>query len=222
MTEAQERSGLRGRSVFISASIPDSQRWQGDFRALDITDAVVAIARAVLQRGGRLVTAAHPTIAPLLLYVASESATGGQPSVVVYQSAVFEAVLPESTRRFEAEGVGELIRTPAVGNEPPDPSLAVESLALMRRQMLSTEAPVGAVFVGGMAGIPTEHGLFRELWPTAPTYALGRPGGASRSLVDGSPADLRESLTDSDVYPALARQVLDHLVAHVGGLPTED
>lgn len=156
MTQIQQRNGLQGRSVFVSASIPDPTRWPADFRALDITDAVVAVARAVLQRGGRLVTAAHPTIAPLLLYVASETQRSSRPSVVVYQSAVFEPVLPESTRRFEADGVGELIRTPAVGDEPPDPVRATKSLPLMRRQMLTSEAPIGAVFVGGWrASLPS-------------------------------------------------------------------
>ena len=215
MTQIQQRNGLQGRSVFVSASIPDPTRWPADFRALDITDAVVAVARAVLQRGGRLVTAAHPTIAPLLLYVASETQRSSRPSVVVYQSAVFEPVLPESTRRFEADGVGELIRTPAVGDEPPDPVRATKSLPLMRRQMLTSEAPIGAVFVGGMEGISAEHEMFHELWPTAPTYAFGRPGGASRSLVDLSPEDLRAGLAESDVYPALARRVIDHLVGQV-------
>jgi hypothetical protein len=59
-----------GRTLFLSASIPDPERWDGEFDALAITDAVVALARTFLSAGWRLVTAAHPTIAPLLLYVA--------------------------------------------------------------------------------------------------------------------------------------------------------
>ena len=56
-----------GRALFLSASIPDPERWSGPFDALEVTDAVVALARASLTRGYALVTAAHPTIAPLLL-----------------------------------------------------------------------------------------------------------------------------------------------------------
>ena len=63
---------LAGRAVFLSASIPDQSRWHGEFDVREITDAVVAASRAVLTADGVLVTAAHPTIAPLLLYVAGE------------------------------------------------------------------------------------------------------------------------------------------------------
>jgi hypothetical protein len=203
---------LAGRAVFVSASIPDSDRWAGEFDALEITDAVVAVARVVLGNGGVLVTAAHPTIAPLLLYVASEQAERDHPRVVVYQSAVFDSILPDATLRFESDGVGTLIRTAAVGDEPPDPARAPQSLLAMRRQMLTEMVPVAAVFVGGMAGIPDEHELFTSLRPGAPTYALGRPGGAAKELIDMSPAELRVDLAEGDVYPAVARRIVDDLV----------
>lgn len=203
---------LEGRSVFLSASIPDSARWKGPFNPLEITDAVVAVARAVLQRGGSLVTAAHPTIAPLLLYVAAEEGPATRPRVVVYQSAVFDRVLPEATLRFEAEGVGSIVRTAAMAGEPADATRAPQSLDLMRRQMLTEEAPVGAIFVGGMSGIPNEHLLFRELRDGEPTYALGHPGGAASTLVNESPSEMREELARDDVYPALARRIINDLV----------
>ena len=216
MTVASEVNQLASKSVFVSASIPDPNRWEGDFDALEITDAVVAVAREVLSRGGRLITAAHPTIAPLLLYVAAELPPTSEPLVVVYQSAVFDVILPEATLRFEAEGVGSVVRTAAVEGEPPDPSQAPESLDLMRRQMLTDEAPIAAVFIGGMAGIPVEHDLFRELRPEYPTYALGHPGGEARSLVDSSPSAVRDLLADGDVYPAMARAILDDIISHQG------
>src|SRR5439155_20496577 len=105
---------LAGTAVFLSASIPDPTRWTGDFDALEIIDAVVAVGRSMLSAGARLVTAAHPTIAPLLLYVAAELPHAPEPRVVVYQSGVFDSVMPEATRRFEADGVGTLIRTEPV------------------------------------------------------------------------------------------------------------
>ncbi|QOR69379.1 hypothetical protein IM660_11790 [Ruania alkalisoli] len=210
-------TSLGGASVFLSASIPDTARWDGAFNVLEITDAVVAIAREVLQRGGRLVTAAHPTIAPLLLYVASEQRLNSHPTVVVYQSAVFDAVLPESTLRFEAEGVGSIVRTAAAFGESADPVEAIQSLDLMRRQMLTEEEPVAAIFVGGMGGIIKEHALFREIRDGAPTYALGHPGGAAAGLVEESPPALRAELANGDVYPAIARRILDDLANWTNG-----
>jgi hypothetical protein len=78
---------LGGRAIFLSASIPDPERWTGYFDVREITDAVVAGSRALLTAGAILVTATHPTIAPLLLYIASEfPRAADQPaSVVTYQ-----------------------------------------------------------------------------------------------------------------------------------------
>src|SRR5258706_5370238 len=67
-----ESQALAGRNVFLSSGIPDPAQWAGSFYAMEIAHAVVACARAVLSYGGTLLTAAHPTIAPLLLYLARE------------------------------------------------------------------------------------------------------------------------------------------------------
>src|SRR5215216_4797755 len=96
-----DRSAAPG-AILLSASIPDPGRWQGAFDALEITDAVVAFARACLTRGYTIVSAAHPTIAPLLFYVAAEFPETEHARVRIYQSLLFESVLPTVTRRFEA------------------------------------------------------------------------------------------------------------------------
>lgn len=202
---------LVGRSVFLSASIPNPARWAGDFDAFEITDAVVAVARTILTAGATLVTAAHPTIAPLVLYVAAELPESPEPRVVVYQSAVFEGVMPEATRRFEADGTGLVIYTEPVDDEPPDPELAAKSLALMRQRMLAETRPDAAVFIGGMGGISDEFRLLRELRPGVPTYPLGRPGGAARELASSSGSLLRESLLNGAVYPAVGRAIIEDL-----------
>lgn len=204
---------LNNTQVFISASIPDLKRWEGRFDALAITDAVVAIARTVLAGGGRLVTAAHPTIAPLLLYVAAEQPTAPQPAVVVYQSEVFEPVWPAATRRFEEQEIGTVIRTPAVGDEPPDPRAAPKSLQLMRERLLAEQPLAAAIFVGGMRGITVEYEMFTARHPDAPTYALGGPGGEAATLIQHSPAPIRALLGASDVYPQVAREIVADLVA---------
>lgn len=200
-----------GRAVFVSASIPDPRRWSGAFDPLEITDAVVALARTFLTAGWRLVTAAHPTIAPLLLYVAAELPGENRERVIVYQSDLFESVLPTATRRFEAEGIGTLVWTPAAPNDQPEPGKWDESLSVMRRQMLETTSPSAALFVGGMEGIPAEFNLFSELYPERPVYALGAPGGAARDVAQRIQTRLRNELLESNVYPSLWTAVLEDL-----------
>jgi len=198
---------LRHHNVFLSASIPDPKRWDGPFDALEVTDAVVAAGRSVLALDGVLVTAAHPTIAPLLLYVAAEFPATEEPSVIVYQSELFDDVLPEPTRRFGEDGIGDLRWTPRVAGESPTPGRWNESLALMRRQMLSEADPIGAVFIGGMSGIIDEFELYRDLFPLRPVYPIGRPGGEARALAPRVESRVPH-LFDGESYPVLFRQIM--------------
>jgi hypothetical protein len=202
-------------SVFVSASIPDPGRWDGEFDALEITDAVVALARTFLTAGFRLVTAAHPTIAPLLLYVAAEFPSEAGERVAVYQSELFADVLPAATRRFEADGVGRLIWTAAAEGDRPEPGSWDDSLAIMRRQMLDETEPIAACFVGGMEGIQTEYSLYTSLFPERPTYPVGRPGGEARALLGRRDMALTSRLADDDTYPALWRAVVLDLQANL-------
>jgi SLOG cluster3 family len=205
-------SSAGDRSLFVSASIPDPERWDGEFDALEITDAVVSLARVFLTAGWRLVTAAHPTIAPLLLYVAAELHAEGDRRVSIYQSELFGAILPTATRRFEAQGIGEIVWTEAVEGDRPVPGEWDRSLDVMRRQMLIETQPAAAVFVGGMQGIPDEYALFSELMSGCPRYAVGHPGGAARALaLEQPPSTLRDQLVLGAVYPALWRAVLHGL-----------
>ena len=236
---------LSDSTIFISASIPDPERWKGSFDRLGITDAVVAVARAVLQNGGKLVTAAHPTIAPLLLYVATEhlgkykiateqlgesdtateqpeesDTATEQPEerdqrIIVYQSRAFEDVLPVETKRYQDKGIGEINWTDRIGDEPPDPKFAPRSLKKMRCQMLTESKPVAAVFIGGMKGISDEYNLFHKLYRAAPVYAFSRPGGEARKLVGKSPEKLQPELAKSDVYSTLARYIVNDIASKV-------
>ena len=226
---------LSGSTIFISASIPDPERWKGSFDPLGITDAVVAVARAVLQNGGKLVTAAHPTIAPLLLYVATEhlgkykiateqlgesdvateQSKESDQRIIVYQSRAFEDVLPVETKRYQDKGIGKINWTDRIGDEPPDPKFAPKSLKKMRCQMLKGSKPVAAVFIGGMKGISDEYNLFHKLYRAAPVYAFSRPGGEARKLVGKSPEKLQPELAKSDVYSTLARYIVNDIASKV-------
>jgi SLOG cluster3 family len=169
---------------------------------------VVALARACLTAGFRLVTAAHPTVAPLLLYVAAEFPAAEAQRVIVYQSELFEDVLPSATRRFEADGIGSLIWTAAAKGDRPEPGHWEDSLAIMRARMLEESNPVAACFIGGMEGILQEFSMFTRLFPGRPTYPIGRPGGEARGLASNSPSPLAERLLDDGIYPALCRSIL--------------
>jgi hypothetical protein len=199
---------LETASIFISASIPDPKRWHGEANALEITDAVVALARVALTAGATLVTAAHPTIAPLLLYVAAELPPETEAKIATYQSELFDDVLPEATRRFERENIGRFVWTRAAPGERPVHGEWDASLELMRRQMLSETEPSAAAFIGGMEGITKEFELFKELCPNSPAYAVGRPGGEARRLAEELDSPLRMELISGEVYPALWRRVL--------------
>src|ERR1700694_2412989 len=56
----RQSADLAGRAVFISASIPDPNRWQGDFDPLEITDAATAAAGAILTASGMVGHARPP------------------------------------------------------------------------------------------------------------------------------------------------------------------
>lgn len=198
-------------AVFLSASIPDPNAWTGTFSAPDITDAVVAFARVFLTAGVRLVSAAHPTIAPLLLYVAAEIEPRQTERVVIYQSQLFEDVLPPVTRRFEADEIGQIIWTEARDGNPRVRETWGPSLDLMRRRMLNETEPRAAVFIGGMDGIQTEYELFQELFPDRPTYAVGAPGGEARRISQQLDSPLGSRLANDDIYPALWSSVLQDL-----------
>jgi hypothetical protein len=185
-------------AIFLSASIPNPSDWTGPYDTLEITDAVVAFARVFLTAGVRIVSAAHPTIAPLLLYVAAEIEPEQSERVVIYQSQLFEDVLPTATRRFEADGIGRIIWTENRGGDPRDRRTWGPSVDHMRRQMFAESNPEAAVFIGGMSGIRDEYDLFTTEFPDRPRYALGRPGGEARALSEQTDTPLRRSLLLDD------------------------
>lgn len=209
---ARDPKSARNGSIFLSGSIPSEDRWDGEFHPLEITDAVVAFARACLTHRYRIVTAAHPTLAPLLLYVAAEFPASAEAQVVIYQSHLFETVLPTATRRFEADGVGELVWTEAASDDEPLPARWDASLHEMRSRMLKETDPLAAVFIGGMEGIREEFSMFTDLYPGRPTFAVRRPGGEAAHLSSGHRA--ANDVPDDDFnlsYPTLWNRFLGEL-----------
>jgi SLOG cluster3 family len=196
--------------VFLSASIPDSERWEGEFDPFAVTDAVVATARVVFTRGGTILTAAHPTVAPLILQVADGLPGSSQGTMVVlYQSRLFEQVIHQATTEMMERDYVEIVWTPAAPGERPEPGKWNRSLATMRSAMVSDVAISAAVFVGGMEGVSDEYERVASLHPDARRFALGRPGGAAAALPNDS--TLAADLADSDLYPWLMERVMDEV-----------
>lgn len=198
MTGDLSRSRDEPPAVFLSASFPQPGRAR-NFAPSDpaaLADAVTAIARAILNRDGLLICGGHPTITPLLLYVASEY--GWRHRLIVYQSERFRHVVPDETWRLSEGGYGELRFTPEVGNTTKD-------LQLMRHEAFTAAKYRGAVFAGGMEGIIDEYNLFAELQPQAQRFVLSGPGGAAAELpkVPDSSVDLH-----SRRYAAVALEIV--------------
>lgn len=203
---------LRGRSVFLSASVPFGERAHpGGFDADEIVDCAVALLRAIFDAGARLVFGGHPSINPLVLQVASEvrSSSSQTPLVDLYLSGYFADRFPPEVVRL-AEGVAELHVIDAGSDR-------TESLERMRAAMFDSSNPfAGAVFVGGMDGIVDEYELFGAAHPGLPRCAVGAPGGASGDLArrhSVGPDELDDLLRASRRYPFVAHAVMTHFAA---------
>jgi hypothetical protein len=199
MNDETGRIGDEPPAVFLSASFPQPGRAE-KFAASDpaaLADAVTAVARAVLHRDARLICGGHPTITPLLLYVASEY--GWRNQLIVYQSERFRGVVPDETWRLSKDGYGELRFTPTIGEKD-------EDLRVMRREAFSCADYRGAVFIGGMEGIIDEYNLFGKLQPRAQRFALSGPGGAAAELPYTVAADVVD--VASRRYVAVALEIV--------------
>jgi len=194
----KQEARLRGRRLFLSASVPTPERPQFYRDAEDhrqIEDAVISLSRAVFVEGGTLVFGGHPAISPLVAMVAGEYLTSLQsiPPIEIYQSRAFEGFLPDETLMMYRLGYANLHWTEAVDGERFDPKASRDqpqcpkSLEAMRRRMIGETEPAAMVAIGGMQGIFDESRIFRELREGAPLYTLASTGGAATQMVGRDP-----------------------------------
>lgn len=211
-----QRGPLRGRTIFLSASVPHPER-DARFRAIpdaqrEIESAVVALARAIFSSGGRLLFGGHPSITPLVAMVAGEFVPVGSadereergdiaPPVIVYQLDVYRPKMTEATKLMERLGLFriewcETLRHEAERKEwPANETRYPESLERMRRLMESPDRPHGPslamVCMGGMEGVLEEAGIYGELngrsAPPRPIVAFASTGGAALLLSQEAP-----------------------------------
>ena len=207
---------MSNKTVFLSASVPSLRRADRyhilEDATLKIEDAVIAVARAVLGHGGRLVFGGHPSISPLIALIAGEYyeprpaenrgiSVGSPPSgtrVVIYQSRAFEGHLPDATSAMVQAGLVDIHWVPAVNDEQFDPDLfdqpqCRESLDSMRQSMVTETSPDAMVVIGGMEGVEAEVVLFTRLRRGRPIFLLRTTGGAAMLLAD-NPADINTNI----------------------------
>ncbi|MCD5401356.1 hypothetical protein LR013_02005 [candidate division NPL-UPA2 bacterium] len=177
---------LENKVLFLSASFPQPERDLKYFKTanpLEITDAVIAVARAVFSRKGKLVFGGHPTISPLILSVGEEflpilEEEGNLPIVYIYQSEYYKKDISKYTLKLVEKKIGEIIWTPCMFND------REKCLYKMRYKMLSDTEPIAAIFIGGMEGIEEEFNLFIKKHSKTPVYPIGSTGGASKILLE--------------------------------------
>ncbi|MBX3177647.1 MAG: hypothetical protein KF886_09820 [Candidatus Hydrogenedentes bacterium] len=202
---------LGGKTVFLSASVPRSER-SNQFQTIQdaqiqIEEAVVSLTRAVLAEDGRLVFGGHPSISPLVGLVAAEYALSRSPEgdehsahvrhndgertelIQIFQSEAFRGYLPDESWQLFRRGFAGVQWIPAVANERFNPELRSEpqctlSLTRMRREMLERTSPIAMICIGGMEGVEEEAKLFREVCSNSRIYAFETTGGAARNLVN--------------------------------------
>ncbi len=157
-------------AIFLSASVPTREPYSSDCRPQEIQAAVNALAQVVLGRK-KLVWGGHPAITPLLWSAAQAVGVKYTMAVELFQSKLFQKVLPEENKNF-----ANVKLTEAVGDD------VEASLLAMRKAMFKSTEFDAAIFIGGMHGILDEHKLFTSYWPSAICIPIAQTGGATVQL----------------------------------------
>lgn len=212
MTSTFKKVGhsLRGKTIFLSASIPKVERAERFLRvpdaAFEIEQAVISLARAVFSEGGRLVFGGHPAISPLVAMVVGEYREPRHAESVeerhaapieIFQSRAFDGYLPDETLLMYRLGYASITWVEPVDEERYDPKSeddntpCPKSMERMRARMLDQSSPDAMVCIGGMEGVESEVKMMLERRPQTPIYVLERTGGAARLLRDFYPGNVR-------------------------------
>lgn len=186
--------------VFLSASVPPPQRAPEFQRVqnaqVEIEQATIALARAVLSRGGTLVLGAHPSISPLIAHVAGEFVAPAPdpagrrrgadegPAVIVHQVSAFRDELPAATRHLEQMGLARFVwHDPVQGDQRGGPGDRPYPLSVAAMRAVMLRGPFDAmVCIGGMEGVLEEARMLREITRTCPVLAMAHTGGAASVL----------------------------------------
>lgn len=161
-------------TIFLSASVP--QEGRGDyFETADPFLIQCAVRELFISaiKENKIVWGGHPAITPMVLAICEDLGVDYSKTVILYQSMFFKDSFPDENKHFD-----NIVYVDAVQND------REASLSLMRREMLSREDLIAAVFIGGMEGVESEYELFKEFHPDDKVLPLVAPGGASRQLAE--------------------------------------
>ena len=202
---------LKRKNVFMSASFPPREHGE-KYVACDpgeTADAIVYFARWILKANGTLTTAAHPMITPMLIY--ASRIRGVKNSLIVYRSDWFESHWIPQIDEIENDELGTVIRTKKAENQE-------KSLNILRHAMIQEACYAGALFIGGMADIEIEYGMFSKFSPDTLRVRVAGTGGAAASLPNGNcEAFGLDDVEQSKGYPFLA----DRFVETLAKIPAE-
>ena len=188
------------KPVFLSASFPDPERDPRFYDSADLTairEAVIGLASAVLPHT-TLVFGGHPAISPLVRFVAERFDLAE--NVVIYQSRLYEDVIPKDSQYFE-----NLEWTNAVDDDKD------QSLEEMRKAMIESKPFGAAVFIGGMDGVLEEFKMFKQHHNgSAHILPVASTGAAALELWEKStlPPEQKEALKNNFSYYSLFTRLL--------------
>lgn len=176
------------KAIFLSASVPLVNRgtYHETANPFLIQCAVRELVIAIIRKY-KIVWGGHPAITPMIWSVCEDLGKDYSQSVILYQSKFFEDRYPEENERFQ-----NVIYVDAVPNE------REASLLKMRKQMLSRDDLVSAVFIGGMDGVELEYELFKQFHPSKIILPVPSPGGAALDLAKQMGVFSDEDLSDID------------------------
>lgn len=166
--------------IFLSASMPTKDRDHRFFDSADfiaIRDAVVALVNAIIPNY-KLVWGGHPAITPIIHDIFKKRGFDYNKHITIYQSNYFSGKMPKENQQFDNVILTQEVRCHADENRN-----ISESLAIMRKRMLTDNPIYAGVFIGGMEGVLDEYNLLKfytngksKIFPIAST------GGAARIL----------------------------------------
>ena len=166
--------------IFLSASMPTKDRDHIFFDSADfiaIRDAVVALVNAIIPNY-KLVWGGHPAITPIIHDIFKKRGFDYNKHITIYQSNYFSGKMPKENQQFD-----NVILTQEVRCHADEKRNISESLAIMRKRMLTDNPIYAGVFIGGMEGVLDEYNLLKfytneksKIFPIAST------GGAARIL----------------------------------------
>ena len=164
--------------IFLSASMPTKDRDHRFFDTADfiaIRDAIVALVNAIIPNY-RLVWGGHPAITPIIHDIFKKRGFDYNEHITIYQSNYFFGKMPKENQQFD-----NVVLTDEVRCYTDEKKNIAESLAIMRKRMLTDNPIYAGVFIGGMEGVLDEYELLKQysngqskIFPIASTGAAAR------------------------------------------------